>query len=89
MKTYTFLSVLLLTSTHTNAGPLCTDEPKEAWMSQKEMKKMINDAGYRIKLFKVTSGNCYEFYGWDKEGRKVEIYHNPITGEPVKTNIRS
>ena len=29
--------------------------------------------GYKIKKFKVD-GNCYEIYGHNKEGKKVEIY---------------
>ena len=42
---------------------------------------------YKIKNFKVTAGNCYEIYGWDKAGKKVEIYFNPVTGAKVKENI--
>lgn len=45
-------------------------------------------SGYKIKKFKVTSGNCYEVYGWDKDGKKVEIYYNPITGEKVKEEVK-
>jgi hypothetical protein len=42
------------------------------------------DQGYKIKVFKVTKGNCYEIYGWDDQKRKVEIYFNPVTGDKVK-----
>lgn len=69
------------------AGPDCTQEPKDKWQDQEAFKKQLVDKGYKIKVFKVTSGNCYEIYGWNKEGKKVEIYHNPVTGEVVKEKI--
>lgn len=43
---------------------------------------------YKIKLFKTTGGNCYEIYGWDKAGKKVEIYFNPVTGEKSERKNR-
>ncbi len=70
------------------AGPECTKEAKETWKDQKEFQKNLTEVeGYKIKVFKVTSGNCYEIYGWDKAGKKVEIYFNPVTGEKVKEKI--
>ena len=35
--------------------------------------------GYKIKKFKVNSGNCYEIYG-TKDGKKTEAWFNPETG---------
>ncbi|MFT4818378.1 MAG: hypothetical protein ACI90S_000741 [Marinobacter psychrophilus] len=66
------------------AGPQCTDAPQSEWMSQDTMKQNLDDQGYTIKKFKVTSGNCYEIYGMDKGGVKVEIYFNPVSGEVIK-----
>jgi hypothetical protein len=40
--------------------------------------------GYKINEFKVTGGNCYEIYGFDKDENKVEIYFNPVDGSVVK-----
>lgn len=69
------------------AGPECTSADPSEWKDQEAFKKSLETEGYKIKKFKVTEGNCYEIYGWDKDGRKVEIYFNPVTGEPVKTRI--
>lgn len=66
------------------AGPQCTDAPKNAWLPEAAMKQKIADAGYAIGKFKVTDGNCYEIYGKDKAGGKVEIYYNPVDGNVVK-----
>lgn len=68
------------------AGPQCTTEPKDKWMSEAAMKAKIEKEGYRIKTFQV-SGSCYETYGFDKDGRKVEIYFNPVDGAVVKKNV--
>lgn len=66
------------------AGPTCTSEPKSKWMSEAEMKAKIDAAGYKYKVFKVTTGNCYEIYGHDSAGKRVEIYFHPITGKVVE-----
>lgn len=71
-------------SVTTLAGPECTKTPKERWMSEKDMRSKIEAQGYKIKVFKTTSGNCYEIYGKDKDGKKVEIYYNPVDGSVVK-----
>ena len=42
--------------------------------------------GYSIKIFKV-SGNCYEIYGTNKEGKKAEIYYDTKTLDVVKSEI--
>ncbi|HEX8214054.1 MAG TPA: PepSY domain-containing protein [Allosphingosinicella sp.] len=66
--------------------PNCTTEPKSAWMSEAAMQARVTELGYKANVFKV-SGNCYEIYGTDKEGRDVEVYFNPVTGEVVKSEI--
>ncbi|MCO5112542.1 MAG: PepSY domain-containing protein [Bdellovibrionaceae bacterium] len=62
----------------------CTDEDQSTWQDQEAFQQNLVEQGYRINEFKVTKGNCYEIYGWDKEQNKVEIYFNPIDGSIVK-----
>lgn len=69
------------------AGPQCTDTDPSEWQDQEAFQQNLKDQGYKINVFKVTDGNCYEIYGWNKAGQKVEIYFHPITGEAVKTEI--
>ena len=61
----------------------CTDQPKEKWMSEADFKKKVEGEGYKISKFKQP-GTCYEIYGLNKEGKKVEIYFNPVDGSIVK-----
>ena len=47
-------------------------------MKEADAKAKIEAQGYVIDKFKV-SGNCYEIYGKNKEGKKVEIYYDAKT----------
>lgn len=78
MKTIATAALLILASAAAVAGPTCK-APKESWMKESDFKARLEKDGYRIKTFKVTKGECYEIYGVDKAGKKVEIYFDPAT----------
>ena len=85
MKTVLLVfSALTVCASASWAGPNCTKEPKDKWQNQDTFKQNLVTEGYKIKVFKVTPGNCYEIYGHNKEGKKVEIYFNPVDGSKVK-----
>jgi hypothetical protein len=65
------------------AAPQCTTAPRAQWLTEAAMKQKVVDQGYQIKTFQV-SGNCYEIYGKDKAGNRVEIYFDPTDGHIVK-----
>jgi hypothetical protein len=65
------------------AEPQCTSESKDKWISESEMKAKVVSLGYQAKVFKITKGNCYEIYGFDKAGKRIEVYFHPITGKVV------
>jgi len=73
--------LIAMSSTLAFAGPQCTTEPKAAWLPEADMKAKVSALGYKYKVFKVTSGNCYEIYGQNKNGQRVEVYFHPVTGE--------
>jgi hypothetical protein len=66
------------------AEPQCTSEPKDKWLSESDMKTKIAALGYKTKIFKVTKSNCYEIYGQDTNGKRIEIYFHPITGKVIE-----
>lgn len=76
--------IFMLVSGSALAGPTCTTEPKEKWLSESAMKAKIAELGYSFKVFKVTTGNCYEIYGRNEDGQRVEIYFHPISGSVVE-----
>jgi len=69
------------TATAALAGPACTGQGDK--LPEEQVKKMYEDKGIEIKKWKISSGGCYEIYGYEN-GKKVEIYINPWTGEVVQ-----
>jgi len=69
--------------------PQCTQADKSTWQNAEQFQAKLREQGYEIKKFEITKGNCYEIYGFDKDKRKVEIYHDPVSGKAVKTEIDS
>lgn len=65
----------------------CTTVDQVQWQDQAAFQDKLKAQGYEIKKFKVTEGNCYEIYGFDKDKRKVEIYFDPVDGKVVKEEI--
>jgi len=77
--------MLLIGSSTAFAATQCTTADKSPWQDQAKFQAQLKEQGYKINKFKVTKGNCYEIYGLDKDGRKVEIYHDPVSGKAVKS----
>ena len=51
------------------------------------MRQKIADLGYKdIRVFHLTSSNCYEIYGRNASGKKAEVYFNPVDGSIVEAN---
>jgi hypothetical protein len=88
MKPTAAITILTFAATATAwAGPTCTTVDKSQWQDAATFRQKLEADGYEIKVFKVTDGNCYEIYGWNKEKQKVEIYFDPVTGKAIKTEI--
>jgi len=62
----------------------CTQAPQSEWLNVNDFQAKLLNEGYKINEFKVTGGNCYEIYGFEADGTKVEIYFSPIDGSIVK-----
>ena len=69
------------------AGANCKANPKAEWLSEADAKAKIEAAGYKIDKFKID-GNCYEIYGSNKDGKKVEIYFDTRTLDVVKAEVK-
>ena len=71
-------ALIALASTAALAGPAC-NVPQSKWMKEGDFRAKMEQQGYQVKTFKVSKGQCYEIYGFDKAGKKVEIYFDPAT----------
>ncbi len=86
MKQLIVLSLAVFAAASAFAKADCKAYPKAEWMKEADAKSKIEAQGYTIKKFKVD-GNCYEIYGKNKEGKKVEIYFDAKTLDVVKSEI--
>lgn len=87
MRAAYLATMFALLSLTTNAAvPECTTEPRAHWMSEAAFNAKLKTQGYQVKKFKVVK-RCYEIYGTDKSGHKVEIYFNPVNGLPIKSRV--
>ena len=89
MKQYTVMAVLCLAAAAPMpawAGANCKANPKTDWMSEADAKAKLVAQGYKIAKFKID-GNCYEIYGTNKDGKKVEIYFDTKSLDIVKAEI--
>lgn len=83
MKSLVLSAFLIALTGSAMASPTCS-APKDQWQPEAAFKKELEAQGYKIKTFKVTKGQCYEIYGTDKAGKKVEIYFDPVSGKPLQ-----
>ena len=77
------LAIMSLLPMQVIASADCPVYPKDQWGAEETLKQALKDEGYKIKKFKID-GNCYEMYGLNKEGKKVEIYFDMKTFAIVK-----
>lgn len=83
MKRILLTLAATIATTTVFAGP-SGHVPEDKWMKEADFKARIEAQGYRIKTFKVSKGQCYEIYGFDKNGKRVEIYFDPATGAELE-----
>ena len=61
----------------------CEAAPKAEWKPQTELQKQLVDQGWKVRQVK-TYKNCYEVYGLDDKGAKVEAFFHPKTFDRVQ-----
>ncbi|MBP7586447.1 MAG: PepSY domain-containing protein [Thermoanaerobaculia bacterium] len=58
------------------------DVPKANWRSKEDLQAQLVAKGWSISNIKTDDG-CYEVYGKDADGKRVEIYFDPASFEAV------
>jgi hypothetical protein len=78
-------AVLALSSSAwaTGACPIKDAVPKAEWQDKDLLEKKLVAAGWQVRRIKVDD-QCYEVYGVDDKGQRVEAYFHPKTLEPAK-----
>lgn len=82
------LSTLVLALVFVSSAQAATQCVKPAANDRKTpeqlAEKLKSEGEYTFPKVLTTKGDCYEIYGKDKDGKKVEIYFDQGTLEPVK-----
>ena len=60
----------------------CDSGPKEGWKPQADLEKQLVARKWQVRRIKVDGG-CYEVYGMNEKGEKVEAYFHPRTFKAV------
>lgn len=63
---------------------VCTNLPSSQWMPEAQARERFKASEYLLVKFKISRGNCYEFYAIEHGGGIVEAYLHPVTGEAVR-----
>jgi hypothetical protein len=86
MRKFALFLVAALTvnaATAAEAGSLgrpCTSAPQSQWLSLDALQAKVEALGYKVKKAKLKNA-CGEIYAVDKNGRRVELFVDPTTGE--------
>lgn len=67
----------------TGACPIKDAGPKSEWQDKDLLEKKLVAAGWQIRRIKIDA-QCYEVYGVDSKGQRVESYFHPKTLEPAQ-----
>jgi hypothetical protein len=65
----------------------CNSGPQSGWKSMDALKAQLTKNGWQVRNAKVDGG-CYEVYGTDPEGNRVEAYFDPLTFEKLLVSRR-
>ncbi|MBU1332245.1 MAG: PepSY domain-containing protein [Gammaproteobacteria bacterium] len=61
----------------------CPASARASWMPESSFREHLKRQGVQITKFRITPGNCYEIYGFDAQGQRLEVYYDPVTATPV------
>lgn len=60
----------------------CEPVSKEEKMPQMALQRKLTSEGWKVRQIKNFNG-CYEVYGFDQKGQRVEAFFDPKTLEKV------
>ncbi|AKI00028.1 hypothetical protein IMCC20628_01311 [Hoeflea sp. IMCC20628] len=85
MKTILIAATLvtLLAPAAAYASQDCPDVPRDQWMSDAAITEKAKTQGFDVRSIKVEDG-CMEAYALDKDGKRVEVYFHPGTGDVLR-----
>ena len=68
-------------------GKMTCNAPQAKWKSLGALEARLKKQGWKVAKSKVDGG-CYEVYGTDPQGRRVEAYFHPVSFEKLLVSRR-
>ena len=68
-------------------GKMTCDAPKAEWKSMDTLQDKLTKEGWQLRKAKVDGG-CYEVYGTDPDGNRVEAYFHPVSFKKLLVSRR-
>jgi hypothetical protein len=68
-------------------GKMTCNAPQAKWKSRTALEARLKKQGWQVRKSKVDGG-CYEVYGTDPKGNRVEAYFHPVTFEKLLVSRR-
>lgn len=62
------------------------DVPRDQWLTIAQITEKFTSQGYDVRQVEVEDGG-YEIYAIDKNGKRLEAYVHPVTGELLKSEM--
>ncbi len=66
-------------SAHATGLYSCEPTDRAQWLTQAELTEQLETGGWSVRRMK-EDGGCWEGYGTNPEGQRVEGYFHPTTG---------
>ena len=81
------LSIALVASPAAATGKMSCDAPQKQWKSMAKLQADLVKQGWQVRKAKVDAG-CYEVYGTDPQGNRVEAYFHPVSFKKLLVSRR-
>ena len=81
------LTLAAPTMAHSSGMYQCEPIAAEAWLTEAELTELMVAEGWTVNRMK-KDGGCWEVYGNMPDGKRVEAYFHPETGEVLLINQR-
>jgi hypothetical protein len=68
-------------------GKMTCDVPQKQWKKISALEASLKKQGWQVRKSKVDGG-CYEVYGTDPDGNRVEAYFHPVSFKKLLVSRR-
>jgi len=81
------LSIAIAASPAAATGKMNCNAPQKQWKSMARLQADLTKQGWQVRKAKVDGG-CYEVYGTDPQGNRVEAYFHPVSFKKLLVSRR-